>query len=516
MQFIQVFLLVVSTLLIVYIAQYSFSHRKTPGAFAFFILVIATLIWSAGSLLELYSTSLPDKVFWRNVQQLGVFSLPISSVYFAVIYTRKTQYLRYVYWATIPSVVSVVLIFTNEFHHLMRTGYALKASTVYGNTLVITPTILNSALVSYNFVLPLAAIVLLYMFTRKVSPRFRKQTFIIACCFLYTVTIAWVKMAILEPKGIYIEISVLNMPSALIMFLSLFKYQTFTLAPIARDKVFSVISQGILVMDAEGTIIDVNNFALQSMDEYFHIHNPLGAKMSNINKRYPEINQLIGVQSETQVEIATLHNGEKVYITLSYYPLFHNTDTYIGSVIILNNITNQKQQENTLKERAERDYLTNFFNKFGFEKALQKQLQRNKLSQYAVLMIDVDNFKQINDTFGHAAGDAILCNFTNIVSRYIRSEDIAGRLGGDEFVIVLPCILEKTAYQIAERIRNAVEASKITIGQELTHYTISIGITANHSKEDTFDAALARADKALYTAKRNSRNCSVIYSEEFE
>jgi hypothetical protein len=112
MQFVQNLLLVAASLLLLCIALYSFTHRKTPGALAFSILITATLIWTLGSFFELIATTLQGKIFWRNIQQIGVFALPISTVYFSIVYTRSIQYMKFAYAATVPSVLSVLLIFT--------------------------------------------------------------------------------------------------------------------------------------------------------------------------------------------------------------------------------------------------------------------------------------------------------------------------------------------------------------------------------------------------------------------
>ena len=218
MQFAQSFSLVASFMIFVFLAAYSYTHRKVPGAFAFLILIVSAIVWNWGSLFELQAATLQGKILWRNIEQIGVFGLPISTVYFAVVYTRNGRYLKYAAAATIPQVISVLLILTDSLHHLMRASAALQRSAVFGESLVIHSTLLGSILVSYNFTLPLFAVALLFLYARQLSPGFRKQVYILILSFLYTFAVAFVKTAILERLNIFIHIAVLYTPAAVAVF----------------------------------------------------------------------------------------------------------------------------------------------------------------------------------------------------------------------------------------------------------------------------------------------------------
>ncbi len=510
MQFLQSFSLVISSLVLLYIVYYSFINRKTPGAVAFAILTIATIIWTTGSFFELYAVSLQSKIIWRNIEQIGVFGVPICMVYFALVYTQQQEHMKLVAVAAIPSALSVILIFTNELHHLMRSGYTLENTTAYGESLVVHSSLVGSVLVAYNYSLALVAIIILLNYVRKLSPAYRKQVYILTFCFLYAFSVAFIQKVFLESIGIYLQISVLNTPGAIVMALSLFKHRTFSLFPIARDKVFEVINQGIIVLDENGIVIDANSYALRMMDVYFHIQNPLGSPLDKINLHYPQLNQLITHTKEEQMELRL----NDTYISLTFYPLSSGKEKYIGSMIIFNNVTMQKLYEHNLKNEAEKDFLTQLLNKSGFHKALQKYISNGNLQDCSVLMMDIDNFKKINDTFGHASGDAVLCNFTDVINRIIRSEDIACRFGGDEFIIVIPHVAKETACHIAERIRKAVEDNHFVFNNQNMRYTVSMGVADHGAIPCSFDKILEKADNALYQAKSKSKNCSVVFSEQ--
>jgi diguanylate cyclase (GGDEF)-like protein len=176
-----------------------------------------------------------------------------------------------------------------------------------------------------------------------------------------------------------------------------------------------------------------------------------------------------------------------------------------------------------IKERAEReiralamtDSLTNIFNRRAFMGMAEKELaaaQRNHLS-LALLMIDIDYLKRINDEHGHSAGDAVLADVAGLLASRLRKQDTVGRYGGEEFCVLLPATDEAGALALAEKLRHAVEAMPVTIGQSSTSVTISIGIAVCQATGGTgpidFSRVLEDADAALYQAKREGRNRTV-------
>jgi two-component system cell cycle response regulator len=127
----------------------------------------------------------------------------------------------------------------------------------------------------------------------------------------------------------------------------------------------------------------------------------------------------------------------------------------------------------------------------------------------AMLMVDIDFFKRVNDNHGHASGDAVLREVASRIARHVRSFDLVARYGGEEFVVVMPETQLAVAAMVAERLRTVVAAKPIALadGQGEINVTISIGIAVTREGGDTAAAMLQRADKALYEAKGRGRNC---------
>lgn len=169
------------------------------------------------------------------------------------------------------------------------------------------------------------------------------------------------------------------------------------------------------------------------------------------------------------------------------------------------------RQEKALETAATTDPLTQLINRRQLEDLFIK-LGKDHLRGRAILFFDIDNFKDVNDTFGHATGDATLTETTRRIQKCLRPTDIFSRLAGDEFVIVLPDVALSEAKIIAERCRIAVSRGKFNIGTDVFDVSISIGARWTQSAT-SFSNDLSHADIALYKAKAMGRNC-VVYDTQ--
>ena len=159
------------------------------------------------------------------------------------------------------------------------------------------------------------------------------------------------------------------------------------------------------------------------------------------------------------------------------------------------------------REAANRDFLTGALSRKGFEALARTQLGEagRKSLPVSLLIVDLDHFKSINDTLGHAGGDAVLREFVRVTQMQLRRSDVLGRMGGEEFAVLLPATEPDDAQRLAERLRKAVIAKPVITGSGSCTYSISVGIASWRSGE-TLDPLSTRADNALYEAKRSGRN----------
>ena len=193
----------------------------------------------------------------------------------------------------------------------------------------------------------------------------------------------------------------------------------------------------------------------------------------------------------------------------------HATDffAHLGSIasFALENVVNRAR----LLRSGFTDVLTGWNNRRYLQVRLVEELARARRdgSSIVCLMLDIDHFKNVNDTYGHAAGDAVLCELAQRIESQVRVSDIAARYGGEEFVVLLPGTEIESGQLLAERIRKAVSAKPIDIGGgDSITITASIGIASITPERDVDDlktageSLLARADVALYSAKSSGRD----------
>lgn len=175
-----------------------------------------------------------------------------------------------------------------------------------------------------------------------------------------------------------------------------------------------------------------------------------------------------------------------------------------------------KEANKQLKEMAFRDGLTGLFNHRYFKDLMARELNRSERynNSLSFMMLDLDDFKKINDKFGHPVGDIVLQEVSKAIQHSIRACDIAARYGGEEFIVVLPETILKEAMVVAERLRRTVEDLTITADNHSINVTISVGLTSyivTKNKKKQSDI-ISEADSALYHAKKNGRNQICVHN----
>ena len=185
-----------------------------------------------------------------------------------------------------------------------------------------------------------------------------------------------------------------------------------------------------------------------------------------------------------------------------------------GLVLLQEDITERKNYQATLERLATTDHLTGLLNRRAFLDATEKEIRRaHRYGQpLALIMLDVDHFKRINDSHGHPAGDEVLRRIAATCRGMLRDGDLMGRLGGEEFAITLVQPPLQVATAVAERLRKAVSELGIEFGDERLAVTISLGIAEIGEDTASLDHLISKADACLYTAKREGRNRACVAS----
>jgi diguanylate cyclase (GGDEF)-like protein/PAS domain S-box-containing protein len=303
--------------------------------------------------------------------------------------------------------------------------------------------------------------------------------------------------------------------------------------PIARSYLIENMRDGILVLDSQHRIVDINpameNFTEEKASFY------LGKNAFDVFQPWMDKTDLLLDGSETRTELRVPKDPSR-YLDLRVTPLYDRHSLLNGCLMVFRDITERKHVEkrlryvndrlqgqlieigllqSKLREQAIRDPLTHLFNRRYLEETLERELARATREDYSVcvIMIDLDHFKRVNDTYGHEAGDEILKTFAITLSEHCRRGDFACRYGGEEFVIVMPNISMEVAYERAENIRQSLNSLCVPYGDYSLTVTISTGIACYPVHGDSRESILRAADQAMYGAKEAGRDHILSYDE---
>lgn len=485
---------------------------SVAGSKAFLLQIVLVTIWSVGSLMEMLSPTEQGMLLWRNIEQIGVFLLPVACVYFALDYARYDRLKKYLPLLLLIPVAVIVLIFMDSSTHFLRTGYIVSYSPLFGKALSVHQTSAGKAVVAYNYIIAFISLAILFVFSRQVARNLRRQVLLMLFATGLVFLLGFLKTVFLEGTSINIPIVTIYLPGGLILYYNLYKNNFFRVSPIARDKVFDVMDLGIIVTDSSGMIVDTNPFAIQLLSSIFEIQVKLtGKKMDEVLGQYPKWVELTqnGTDGETEVKITNKSN----FIHIRVYPLQSYRGAPVGSVTIMRDVTVLRIQEYALKMKAEMDGLTGLLNRDSFMETYAKRLRESALTGkcVSVFMMDLDRFKGINDTYGHDSGDQVIKAFADVLREVLRHEDAFARIGGDEFAAVLPGVDKIKAIEIASRILKTANKRVVHLGEERSvQLSLSIGICDNKLAKSEEDM-LKCADKAMYSAKSKMGNCCVAW-----
>lgn len=499
-------LLIASAFLLIALALRTGKNHAMIGMPALFAIIVFFFVWVVGNLIELNASDFQGKLWGRNIQQLGVFFTPLCMLFFSIDYTTNNSLRKYAFLISVVQIASVLLILTDQSHHIMRESVALQTDAVLEQALVVRSTKVGSVLVAFNFCIPLLSISNLIAFTWKVSTHLKRPLWLIIISMLATFVLALVQSTVLSNIGINIPIPVLSVPCLILFSYAVLKEGFVGVTPIALGKVFEVIDQGIIVVDERGKVIEFNRRACELMDSTL-LSSPLktGASITKYITPGDADSQKAFSVSSLPAELKNPQRNQ--YLALAYHALEAIKGSHIGYVLVLTDIT-------LLKVRAEIDFLTGSYNREGLTNAFA-DLQRDTENRpfISAMIIDMDDFKSINDTYGHLAGDVILRDFVGVAQSLLSEKRFLGRLGGDEFVMILPTAVNEAA-ALAEALRQSVSARAVRFLDHTIHYTVSIGVASYKNETCLLSQLLHKADLALYSAKQQGKNIVHIAPDE--
>lgn len=240
-----------------------------------------------------------------------------------------------------------------------------------------------------------------------------------------------------------------------------------------------------------------------------------GYETCKILKSFPETKDIpiifITGNNDSESVLLGFEVGAADYVSKPFIP----EELKARVKVHMQNVRSQRELKvlmNELKEMAITDYLTKLYNRRYFMEKLHGYVDSDS-TEFALILFDVDNFKNVNDTYGHTAGDMVLVSISNIFRLILREEDTASRWGGEEFLVFLPDVNMNTALKIANKLRSEVEKYTFVFEGASFHCTITGGVI-QYAQELSVEKNITCADQALYHGKSMGKNLCVSYLAE--
>lgn len=499
-------------------ARYVWTQRRDPGGTALFGLALCAGAWSFLKGASLLTGSLAVKVFFAKLMYVPISLAPLFWLAFALGYSGRGAALKR--WAmgaiyAIP-LTTILFAFTNESHQLL---WAEMGTERVGDTLLLDVThgVWFSVHSGYAYALTFVATIMLGLHIAQ-SPRHWWRLVPVFGAPMAVLGVNAAHLAGTLPETSPDPTSIGFALATAVLAGGLMRRGTSDYAPVARSTVVEEMQDCVIVLDRQGHCIDGNRAA----DALLGIHPGTDNMPIDLTVVWASLGKTEWehVRHPDALELTTLDGQRRSFdLTLTRLAPQGGRDR---SVLVLRDVTEtvrmREELEDSkrrlteaneqLKHLANTDELTGLPNRRSFFRALERELGRaDRYDQpLSIVMLDLDHFKQVNDTWGHPVGDRVLIAAAEAVEGVCRDSDVPGRIGGEEFAVLLIQTGSLEAELVAERIRRRIsEVEHLVPGNHL-RVTASFGVATSGAGRIDSEALIAAADEALYAAKAGGRD----------
>ena len=504
-----------ASLITAFLILTSWQYRKTEVGKSFLFLMICAFLWVFPFILETAATSLQLKMIFVYLEFFGIVFLPVAWIYLIVDFTGHPYPKTLKSISLIMPILTTLILWTNPLHHWFMGQPTIITQGVPFPVLFMDYQFwfyFIHAPVGYLYIL--ISLILMIRYLLHAAPIYKAQARILILTILLPSIIDILYVLGISPVKNYNYTSAVFSISGILLLWTLFKFRFLDLLPLARDRIIENLQESILVLDHKNRIVYLNQAAkllFQLKDEI------IGLPIDTIQNEVFLSVQLMIRTGQMRMDIPI---GEKNYFDLSISPVHNRHQLQIGQIITAHDITERVERFNLVHTLSIQDSLTGILNRRHFIMVCNRELDRIKKNHQvsaAVVMVDLDDFKQINDTYGHTMGDKMLIVFTNAIQSILRRYDHFGRLGGDEFAIFLMDVSSTTALEIIERVRESISSLHPPLDGKNIHLTASFGIVHTHQVSPPnldIEILLNFADQALYQGKELGRNSIQMFQKE--
>lgn len=477
-------------------AVYVAGRRGAVGRLGLVAVLLGSAIWGVAYGIELGSVTRSGWEFWGAAKYIGIVLLPPAWLIFSLGYTGRERYItsRLVAALSVEPAVVLAILAIPSTRHLIR-AYPPGSSSALVQV-QLGPVFY--ALLAYSALLAAVGTGLLTLTLMRISAAYRRQSVVL----LGAVGLVWLTNALatigVGPFRVVDPTPPAMAVGGLMLILGVFRFGLLDLVPVARTTLIETMPDPVLVLDAHHRVIDHNPAAERLL---------IGSERELLGTRFE---QFLGAQlppperdrpSRHEVTLAA-PGGEKIF-ELDVSVLGGRRNDGPGHLVVLREITARKQAEARLAWLAHFDVVTGLPNRVLFTDRLEQALAglRRHGGSLAVLFLDLDRFKLINDSYGHDVGDDVLAAVSRRLVAVLRSEDTLARFGGDEFSVLLPSIdYPGGPLAVAEKMQAALSEPLLVNGRSLV-VSASVGIAVCPSDGTDQRSLINHSDAAMYAAK---------------
>ena len=525
-----VVILISNAVLAAIIALLLSRKHPAPGRNAMVWMLAGLAVWAFSYAMITLLPELAAKRFWLRMENIGILTVPIFWFIFSVQYAQVNKWLNKYSGGLLFVIpfISLALLFSNDWFHYYYSS--IQTVSENGGPLVIErgPWYLVTAIQAY--VLNLAGMGVLiwrFVYYRNI---YRKQLAILIGAILIPLVLnIFYQFApkIIPSFSLLVDLTPISFTvTAFLLSVGVFGLQLFDLIPIARHTVMEHIPEMVFVVDAHDRVLDANPVAQKALGK--SLDEIIGKDPLEVFRAWPQLINRFLTTDQTHEEIQIPGDPPRT-LEIVISPLYNQFRKLEGRIIVAHDMTEHKWLENDLKyanealikqleeinklreelqEQAIRDPLTNAYNRRYLSEFLDKEVARaeRENTPVTIVIMDMDNFKQFNDSYGHKCGDVILQVVTKFLVEHSRRGDVVCRYGGEEFVILMPNVSLEIGFERAEMWRQDFSESVIDYEDMKLSATFSAGVATFPRHGATGDAILQAADKALYRSKDAGKN----------
>jgi diguanylate cyclase (GGDEF)-like protein len=521
-----VWVLFLTSLVSILVGWESWQRRSVPGGKILAVTMFFLAEWTLAAGVEAAVTDQAAKIFWSQVEYIGFTAIPGLFLVFILNYTRELKHLT---WTTIFIIwiiplITLILAWTNDLHHLIWSSF--EPGPVQLNVLIYNHGVAFWIFTAYLYLIFLIINFVLIREFILTSRLYRLQIAVMAAASFAPALAGGIYLLRINPiQGLdWTPVSTLITGAAFAW--GVFRLNLLDLMPVAREALTMQLQDGMIVLDYQDRLVDINPAARKIFN--------LGTNLAFGRPVVDLIPALAAHLNDTQPVEIILDPDPLRCVELRISLLYRPPRDVVGKLLLFYDVSRRKLAEQAvqaanehlqaklqeiqnlqdkLREESIRDVLTGLYNRRYLDDMLQREISRSSRENkpLTILLLDMDTFKTINDSYGHQSGDLVLQKLGQFLTASTRREDIVCRYGGDEFVVIMPGVDARVARIRGDGLRSEFASRRFLVERKEISTTFSVGLATFPTDGYDLTTLIHACDQALYRAKSGGRNRVEVY-----